>query len=85
MHNFILLKMSSIIVLQINKDCFKYHDTLQPKLMLQFRKVRALNIILLSHFMGHRIRHFANFKLPNPFPLTPVNIIIFKKNCKSLS
>ena len=22
--------------------------------------------------MGQRIRHFANFKLPNPFPLTPV-------------
>ena len=25
--------------------------------------------------MGQRIRHFANCKLPNPFPLTPVNII----------
>ena len=25
--------------------------------------------------MGRRIRYFANCKLPNPFPLTPVNMI----------
>ena len=33
-------------------------------------------------FMGQRLIYFAR-KLPNPFSLTPVNIIILKKNCKS--
>ena len=50
------------------------------------------HLILLPHFlkklqtqltfMGQRLTCFSR-KLPNPFSLTPVNIIILKKNCKS--
>ena len=62
MHNFTLLKISSFIVLQTNKDCFKYHDILQPKLMLQVRKVRTLNTFIT--FYGSKDQTFCKLQTP---------------------
>ena len=66
----------------------KQHHYLQEKL----QESKLGHLILLPHFlkklqtqltfMGQRLTCFSR-KLPNPFSLTPVNIIILKKNCKS--